>query len=401
MAGRKFEKSHPWLSFHADLRRAPAQLWLLLGEASAMCERIARAPVRPAVSQEMHRIYFAKGVLATTAIEGNTLSEEEVRAQLDGKLSVPLSKAYLKQETENIINVCRVILSQILNDEVPELSVELIESYNRAVLENLDNLEDGVLPGEISEHNVVVGGVYLGAPREDCKHLLDRLATWLNEMDEHLWPHWKHPTQIPMAIVKAVLAHLYIAWIHPFGDGNVRTARLVEYLLQATAGVPSPAAHLLSNHYNDTRTEYYRQLDRASKSGGDVFPFLLYAVQGLADGLRIQLEFVHREHLDVAWQSYVQETFRDMKRSEAASRQQDLVLDLSFQPAPVPKQEIHDLTPRLARRYAGKTLKTITRDVNALEKLRLIRREFGGYVADTNIMLGFMPIRRDLDSHDA
>lgn len=401
MAVRTFERSHPWITFQVDLRRAPAPLWLLLGEASAMCERIARAPVRPSVSREMHRVYFAKGVLATTAIEGNTLSEEQVRAQLEGRLSVPPSKAYLKQEVENIIDVCDRILSQIVDDEVPELSAELIADYNRAVLRKLDRLEEGVVPGEISERNVAVGGIYLGAPREDCEYLLNRLTQWLNGMNEHLWPEWRHPTRIPMAIVKAVLAHLYIAWIHPFGDGNGRTARLVEFLLLASAGVPSPAAHLLSNHYNETRAEYYRQLDRASKTGGDVFPFLLYAVQGLVDGLQTQLDFVRREHLQVAWHSYVLAKFRDMRRSEAASRQRDLVLDLSFQPEPVPKRKLPDLTPRLARRYAGRTSKTVTRDLNALQRLGLIRRAPGGYVADTDIMLGFMPIRRDLDSAEA
>ena len=45
-------------------------------------------------------------------------------------------------------------------------------------------------------------------------------------------------------ILKATLAHLYIAWIHPFGDGNGRTARLVEFMLLSRAGVPSPSAHL-------------------------------------------------------------------------------------------------------------------------------------------------------------
>jgi hypothetical protein len=73
------------------------------------------------------------------------------------------------------------------------------------------------------------------------------------------------------AILKAMVAHLYLAWTHPFGDGNGRTARLIEFHILLSAGVPSPAAHLFSNHYNQTRAEYYRQLDRASKSGGHPF----------------------------------------------------------------------------------------------------------------------------------
>ena len=47
--------------------------------------------------------------------------------------------------------------------------------------------------------------------------------------------------RIPVAIIKASLAHLYLAWIHPFGDGNGRTARLCEFLVLVTSGVPTSA----------------------------------------------------------------------------------------------------------------------------------------------------------------
>ncbi len=79
------------------------------------------------------------------------------------------------------------------------------------------------------------------------------------------------------------MAHLYIAWIHPFGDGNGRTARFLEVKILLRAGIPTVAAHLLSNHYNATRSAYYRQLQRASASGGYVAPFIQYALQGFID----------------------------------------------------------------------------------------------------------------------
>jgi Fic family protein len=100
-----------------------------------------------------------------------------------------------------------------------------------------------------------------------------------------------------------VVAHLCLAWIHPFGDGNGRTARLVEFQILLGAGVPTPAAHLLSNHYNQTRTEYYRQLDRASKSGGEIVPFIEYAARGFVDGLREQLHKIRDQQWDVSWRS--------------------------------------------------------------------------------------------------
>ena len=73
---RTYETTHPWLTFQLDLRKARPQLWMMLGEAQSKCEHIARVPLRPQIAQELHQVYLVKGVLATTAIEGNTLSEE-------------------------------------------------------------------------------------------------------------------------------------------------------------------------------------------------------------------------------------------------------------------------------------------------------------------------------------
>ena len=103
-------------------------------------------------------------------------------------------------------------------------------------------------------------------------------------------------------ILKATLAHLYIAWIHPYGDGNGRTARLVEFMLLARAGIPFPSAHLMSSHFNLTRNRYYRELDRSSRvSGrgggndrGDAFGFVEDAVQGFVDGLADQMPLRRR-----------------------------------------------------------------------------------------------------------
>ena len=94
------------------------------------------------------------------------------------------------------------------------------------------------------------------------------------------------------AILKAIIAHLHLSWIHPFGDGNGRVARLLEFQILIGAGVPAASAHLLSNHYNLTRSEYYRQLDRASATGGNVVPFVSYAVRGFLDGLKQQIDVI-------------------------------------------------------------------------------------------------------------
>jgi Fic family protein len=385
---RTFERTHGWIGFQIDLSRAPADLWLQLGEAASKCEHLARIPLRPATARALHQLYLAKGAAATTAIEGNTLSEAEVLEAVEGKLEVPLSKEYLKQEVENIITACNRVGEQVSQNALPAVTPETISEYNRLVRQGLPKKPDVAPPGEVRQHDVVVGNAYRGAPHEDCIYLLGRLCDWLSG------PAFQATTghEAVYAIIRAIIAHLYLAWIHPFGDGNGRTARLVEFHVLLATGVPSPAAHLLSNHYNQTRDEYYRELRRASESGGDVLPFLRYAVRGFVAGLRDQLEFVWAQQADVTWRNYVHETFQS-RTSTSEVRQRHLALDLGEEGEWVAVSEIATLSPRLAVAYAGKTAKMIQRDLGALEDLGLIVREPRRVRAKREIIQSFLPLR--------
>jgi Fic family protein len=389
---RKYEGTHPWIKFQVDLKHAPVSLWLNLGEAQSKCEHISNEPLRPSLAKELHQLYVAKGVLATTAIEGNTLTEGEVRQQLEGNLKLPPSKEYMRQEVENVATACNKIKEGLMKGSGSSIGVATIKEFNQLILEKLPH-ESHTIPGQFRQCSVVVGP-YRGAPPEDCEYLVARLCEWLASSDFA----GNESQRIVYAILKSVIAHLYLAWIHPFGDGNGRTARLVEFQILLAAGVPTPAAHLLSNHYNQTRQEYYRQLDLASKSGGDVLPFICYAVQGFVDGLREQLHFIKLQQFDIVWRNFIYEKFRD-QNSVAAQRQLRLALDLGDQQNPVELSKITELTPKLAKFYAKKTMRTIQRDVLELESKDLIKRSEAGIRANRELILGFLPVK--ISSNDS
>ena len=384
---RRYEQTHQWLTFDADLRSASPELWMMLGECQSKCEHLARYPLTPDIATEIHTMYLAKGVLATTAIEGNTLSEEEVRQILDGTLKLPPSREYLEQEVSNILDECNRVLDMVHRGEQPPLHTERIQEINARVLEKLQH-DEGVVPGKIRQHEVVVA-VYKGAPAEDCKLLLDKLCEWLN--DPVYFGTVTDARSMVNGILKAVLAHLYLAWIHPFGDGNGRTARLVEFQLLISSRVPSPAAQLLSNHYYDTRTEYYRQLALASKTN-NILPFIMYAVQGFLDGLKAQLEVVKQYVLEQVWNNYVTDQFLDKTKS-ADLRRRDLIEDLSRikDPKAIPYQQLSLISPRVAKHYARKTTRTLVRDIQELYKMRLVTYDRGLIRARKEAILAFLP----------
>lgn len=370
--------THPWITFTLDMREAPVRFWTLLGDACSKCEVIAGMPLMPETARRLNRVSLERGAHATTAIEGNTLSQEEVSELARGRLRLPPSKEYLGIEVGNILGVFNEMVD---GDQIPPLDANRVKYLNRRVLQDLE-LDDDIVPGEIRSHEVVVAR-YRGAPARDCEYLLNRLFQWLDGMSSEVGH-----SNLALPVLKAILAHLYLLWIHPFGDGNGRVARLVEYQILLSAGVPNPASHLLSNHYNETRSEYYRRLDRASRESNGVMGFLVYALQGFVDGLTEQVEAIGDQIRKDMWTNYIHTKFRD-RSGPADTRRRHLVLDLSERDDPVRRRDIRLLTPRLAEAYSGKTDKTITRDLNALSEMGLITRTKQSISANKEIMRAF------------
>lgn len=392
---RKYETTHPWITFGCDTTSFSHEMWMNFGEARSKCEHIAGVPLQPRIAGDLHEVYMTKGVWGTTSIEGNTLTESQVREYIEGELALPPSQEYLGQEVSNIVEALNGIARDALNSDSTSITVDEIKQYNRLVLKNLE-LEEGVVPGEFRDFSVVAGN-YRGAPAEDCEYLLDKMCTWLNNSD--FCPP-DSDDRVVFGLLRAILAHIYLAWIHPFGDGNGRVARLLEFKILVTAGLPSPAAHLLSNHYNLTRQEYYRQLQKASRSRGNITSFVDYALTGLIDGLKDQLRSVKLEQWNIAWRDYIYELFREAegeKESKTDKRRRHLILDLSTtqeDEGEIPLYEVTMLSPRVAADYASLTRKTMMRDLRALRDMNLVELSRNKVRARKEVILAFLPERR-------
>jgi Fic family protein len=392
MTKRRFEylSTHPWLTFTVDFRGAPVSLWTALGECHSKCEHIAGVPLRPDVAEILHRVYLAKGIGGTTAIEGNTLTEAEVLKHVEGKLEVPPSKEYLKKEIDNILQEQNRMLDRVAHRKTLPVSLDRLTELNKIVLRGL-NLEDHVEPGKIRTYPVGVM-TYRGAPWQECEYLLGKLCDWLNSSDfePRMGLNVSH-----MEILKAIIAHLYIECIHDFGDGNGRTGRLVEVQILLASGVPAPASQLLSNHYNLTRKTYLAQLKAASESGGNIIPFIGYALDGFVEGLKEQLAYIRNLQMDVAWINFVHESLGGGDNTKASERQKHLLLDLSLRQEPVDISEMDHISPRVAKAYASLNPRTCARDLDVLKRRKLIVQDGKAIRANKALIAQFLPIRAE------
>lgn len=394
--------SHDFIKFPPNIREFSRKIWLLLGETQAKIEHIKRLPIPPDDSDMLYIIYLAKGVHSTTAIEGNSFSEEEVRKIINRELKARPSREYQQRQIDNMVNAFNTIAQDEIRGANTMFSPELLNSYHKIVLDNLaDSLAEDVVIGGLRTHRVEVGR-YLAAPPEDCARLMSDYCDWLNQEMPTLAGY-----ELAAQTVKALVAHVYFAWIHPYGDGNGRMARLIEFTILLRAGAPDIAAHLLSNFYNKTRDMYYKQLqdshgeyrDGSYPPDGNLQGFIEYALQGLKDELDDQFSIIHGMQIRTIWHDSIHAEFRKQfseNLTKARQRQKRLILDLSDRfKQPIKKGEIRDLTPAVSRAYSQKTDRTIQRDLNELVRMQLLKRDATGYKPNIDILMGFLPKSRN------
>ena len=153
----------------------------MLGEIFSKSRHLAGVPLDPKVAKRFYEVALVKGALASTAIEGNTLSEEEALEIFEGKSKVPPSRAYQEIEVSNVIKALSRIDDKVINGEDLKLSLTAICDLNEQVLRDTDH-EPDAQPGKVREHSIVVGN-YRGPPAEDCNMLLEKLSGWLDSKD--------------------------------------------------------------------------------------------------------------------------------------------------------------------------------------------------------------------------
>jgi Fic family protein len=383
---RRYKETHPWLTF--EFQPPHDIVSMRMGEAFSKCQHLIGTPLQPIVAANLASIYLAKGVQGTTAIEGNTLSESEVDAILKNQKTLPPSQQYLEQEVRNVQRVLAAIYQDSANLDF-RLSPEWLQSQNQQILEGLD-LPEHVVPGQYTSSTLTVGNVYRSPTPEDIPYLVQKLCDWINERitaGKQLSDDYRFFN----AVITAILAHIYLVWIHPFGDGNGRTARAVECAILAHTGlVPWVSSNLLSDFYNRTRSRYYSKLADASRRN-DLQGFVTYALDGFVDMLREQIRDVQAMQHRVAWVNYIHEMLQTQAPSVATRRRRDLALAMPIGER-TPKSKLHHLTPMLAEQYAGRSDKTLTHDINRLKELGLIEGDKRtGYAPRANLIHAFLP----------
>jgi Fic family protein len=359
----------------------------LLGQCYAYIQAIVKTPIRPDYWQELLTLALNKGAQATTAIEGNTLSDDEILAIQRGE-KLPPSKGYLQKEVENILSAFNTIKDELMADHTrPLISVDLIKRFHAMVGKDIGEAFNAS-PGSFRRNNVVVGQ-YRPPSFERVEGLVKKLCDWLAKEF-----HYAAGQNFDETVIQAIVTHIYIAWIHPFGDGNGRTARLLEFYLLLRAGVPVIASHILSNHYNETRNEYYRRLQQTVETG-DLTKFITYALVGFRDGIEGILGIIHTSQIEMTWRNYVHDKIEEA--GKAQNKNEKILRRIRQLAYYIPGDkyysvsEIRIIHPNITKEYKQLSGLTLSRDIALIQELNLIVEEKRKYRANMDILRAFMP----------
>lgn len=236
---------------------------------------ILNAPLIPKWEVSLRRGALLRSAHSSTAIEGNPLSYEEVSALASGREVMVRRKD--RQEVLNYLET----LEKIPNfaRKTPFTVDDFLEVHEVVTKDTLESLED---VGTFRDRQVVVGNritgeiVFMPPPTDHVPALVGEFLEWLNSGEaEEIDP-----------VIEAGVAHYEIVRIHPFIDGNGRTARVMATLTLYKRGFDLKRFFALDDYYDHDRRSYYTALRRVDQNTLDLTGWLEYFTDGVAVSIK-------------------------------------------------------------------------------------------------------------------
>lgn len=241
-----------------------------LTQISAARELVLNSPFIPKWEVTLRRQAIICSAHSSTAIEGNRLSLEQVSELAQGREVMATRKD--KQEVLNYLKVLETVCRLTDGRGITENNV--LEIHKALTHDTLDDEADcGVYRNRyVVVANRVTREVIFRPPKnEEVPGLVRGLLAWISSSC----------IQTLDPVIEAGIAHYEFVRIHPFIDGNGRTARVLATLILYLRGFDMKQFFCLDDYYDSNRQAYYQALQTVNPNTLDLTAWLEYFVEGV------------------------------------------------------------------------------------------------------------------------
>ena len=332
-----------------------------LTEAKAAVMSLTTIPYQRSWAEALQEMELRREVAGTSRIEGADFTERELDEALrDDTPAERLSRS--QRQARSAKTAYRWIAR--LDDDRP-IDGELIREVHRLIVTGCD--DDHCPLGRLRgpDQNVTFGQPrHRGAMGgEECRAAFAGLCDALQgEFREH------------DSLIQALALHYHLAAMHPFLDGNGRTARALEALVLQRTGLKDDLFVAMSNYYYDEKTQYLSNLTQVRENNYDLTEFLKFGLKCIALQCKRLFGEIRRELTKSLYRDVMGKMYGRLlsTRKRALARRQLAILEILLEY----ENTIHlyDLFIRVHREYNSlKTpQKAYFRDLNYLDNLQAI-----------------------------
>ena len=281
----------PHLAFSPRFRRYTPEMTDLLGRIAQALGALRGARVLPAIADQLRSSARVGTVHYSNLIEGNELSVIEAERAARGQLA-PDTRA--KVELVNYVAALDLLDERLEAGEL-RLDATLLKELHGRTTHGLGRDDDSFKPhhegawrdGVAVVFDRISGQVmHEGPPADEVAPRMHSMFAWLAERREAGDPPF----------VLAGVVHYGITDVHPFADGNGRTARLFQTAVLMASGVLPERMFSFERYYADDRAAYYAALRSVRRNTLNMEEWLAYVLRGLAE----EYERVAQSVLDLA-----------------------------------------------------------------------------------------------------
>jgi Fic family protein len=242
------------------------RLLALVESIAALRERILGASVELSWIPALQKDTRTRNVHASTAIEGNPLTLEQVRALEEGR---PLAASDQRSQRE-VLNYFAGLRYVEKHAKKKAIRHDDLLALHRILA---DTVMDQGTAGSYRTISVRVGK-HIPPPAADVSGLMFELLEWWNMRATELSP-----------VLSSAILHYRFEDIHPFADGNGRTGRALALWELYRRGFDSHHIFSVDEYYWRDRPGYYAALDAVRLAGEDLTVWLEYCAEGVRQTL--------------------------------------------------------------------------------------------------------------------